>query len=71
MFYYRETSFFLSLLTLRNEKIGGGGGLCIYLKRSGSHKNYKSMSKVLKLQNSEYTSYKYTKIAFSHLSISK
>ena len=70
MFYYRETSFFLSLLTLRNEKIGGGG-LYIYLKRSGSHKNYKFMSKVLKLQNSEYTSYKYTKIAFSHLFISK
>ena len=68
MFYYCKTSFFFLYLHWEN---GGGGGLYIYLKRSGSHKNYKSMSKVLKLQNSESTSYKYIKIAFSHLFISK
>ena len=60
MFYYGKTSFFLYL---HWEKVFF---LYIYLKPSGSHKNYK-----LKLQNSESTSYKYTKIALSHLFISK
>ena len=67
MFYYCKTSFFFLYLHWENVFFF----LYIYLKRSGSHKNYKTMSKVLKLQNSESTSYKYIKIAFSHLFISK